>query len=66
MYAGFAGIQGVELYAGTQGVWLGCMLYRVLVLVMYAAGGCVCAIMVAVAGQARFPGPGQRETLITL
>ena len=45
---------------------LSCMLYRVLVLVMYAAGGCVCAIMVAVAGQARFPGPGQRETLITL
>ena len=43
---------------------LRCMLYRVLV--MYAAGGCVCAIMVAVAGQARFPGPGQRETLITL
>ena len=49
------------------------LVYRVLcsvlvyrVLVMYAAGGCVCAIMVAVAGQARFPGPGQRETLITL
>ena len=42
------------------------MLHRVLVLVMYAAGGCVSAIMVWVAGQARFPGPGQRETLITL
>ena len=45
---------------------LGCMLYRVLILVMYAAGGCVSAIMVWVAGQARFPGSGQRETLITL
>ena len=48
--------------------YTGCraMLYRVLILVMYAAWGCVCAIMVWVAGQARFPGPGQRETLITL
>ena len=42
------------------------MLHRVLIVVMYAAGGCVSAIMVWVAGQARFPGPGQRETLITL
>ena len=63
MYAGDAGIQGVVFYAGIQGIEV---LYRVLIVVMYAAGGCVSAIMVWVAGQARFPGPGQRETLITL
>ena len=55
-YAGDAGIQGVLFYAGIQGIEL---LYRVLILVMYAAGGCVSAIMVWVAGQARFPAPGR-------